>query len=285
MPDPVADAIRAAAETAIVPRFQTLSSLDIERKSAGDFVTVADKECEVLLETALGEIEPGVPVLGEEAAAADPDLTRRLVSLDAVWVVDPLDGTGSFIDGDPAFAVMVARIERGRTTSAWIYQPIRHVMWSAQLGKGTFREGAAITRVPAESADPRLRGYIKTGQMDSERRALTRERWSKMGRTDEGPRSAGCAYPDLVSGDTDVLVFWRTLPWDHAPGVLIAQEAGCHVARPDGSPYDPSGTRPGLIAAADVATWNQARDTLFPVDHGQKLEKSPRIRAFDLDQQ
>ena len=58
-------------------------------------------------------------------------------------------------------------------------------------------------------------------------------------------------------------MFWQTLPWDHAPGVLIAQESGCHVARLDGSGYQPGQTRGGLLAAADEATWTRVRDTLL----------------------
>ena len=44
-------------------------------------------------------------------------------------------------------------------------------------------------------------------------------------------------------------MYWRTLPWDHSPGGLLAEEAGLRVARPDGSTYLPGDGKSGLLAA------------------------------------
>ncbi len=54
------------------------------------------------------------------------------------------------------------------------------------------------------------------------------------------PRCAAEQYPRLCLGQTDVAMFRRTLPWDHAPGALLFAEAGGHIARWDGSPYRPA---------------------------------------------
>ena len=59
-------------------------------------------------------------------------------------------------------------------------------------------------------------------------------------------------------------MFWRTLPWDHAPGALIAQEAGCTVQRLDGSPYRADQDDHGLISAAGPAAWGATRAGLWP---------------------
>ena len=70
------------------------------------------------------------------------------------------------------------------------------------------------------------------------------------------PRCAAEQYPRLVMGTNDVAIFERTLPWDHAAGVLFVNEAGGKAARPDGSAYRVDDhTRPGLIAAASEALW------------------------------
>lgn len=60
---------------------------------------------------------------------------------------------------------------------------------------------------------------------------------------------AGLEYPDLVAGVYDFLIYWRTLSWDHAPGVLFATEAGLTATTPDGSTYTPAGTGSGLLVA------------------------------------
>jgi len=60
------------------------------------------------------------------------------------------------------------------------------------------------------------------------------------------------------------VLFWRTLLWDHDPGVLLLLEAGGVARRPDTSPYRPADTCPGLFVAAEHSTWDAARAALLP---------------------
>ncbi|HEX7390245.1 MAG TPA: inositol monophosphatase family protein, partial [Acidiphilium sp.] len=55
----------------------------------------------------------------------------------------------------------------------------------------------------------------------------------------------------------------RTLPWDHAPGVLIVSEAGGYVRKPDGGVWHPSELESGLLAASDEASWHLLHDALL----------------------
>ena len=72
------------------------------------------------------------------------------------------------------------------------------------------------------------------------------------------PRCAAEQYPRLALGENDVSVFKRTLPWDHAAGVLWLNEAGGKAARIDGSDYrvDEHG-RTGLVGASSEAIWDE----------------------------
>src|SRR5215467_2079228 len=88
--------IEETAALEILPRFQKLAAGDIREKTPGDFVTVADEAAEAHLTPLLAALLPGSLVLGEEAAAADSLLLDRLLGEPAVWVVDPVDGTGNF---------------------------------------------------------------------------------------------------------------------------------------------------------------------------------------------
>lgn len=78
------------------------------------------------------------------------------------------------------------------------------------------------------------------------------------------PRStaASIEYPALARGDGDFMLYWRTLPWDHAPGALLLREAGGVVARLDGAAYDPTDRRAGLLAAGSPETWREAKAAL-----------------------
>lgn len=80
-----------------------------------------------------------------------------------------------------------------------------------------------------------------------------------------GRHAAGIEYPDIAEGALDFILYWRTLPWDHAPGSLLVAEAGGVSARLDGSPYRPEapGGEDGLLVAADPECWERTRDILL----------------------
>lgn len=78
-----------------------------------------------------------------------------------------------------------------------------------------------------------------------------------------GTRSAGIDYPRLIEGKQGFVMFWWTLPWDHAPGGLLVNESGECVRRLNGDAYSPSRAGPGLIAAASWGTWQVVRHTLL----------------------
>jgi len=80
------------------------------------------------------------------------------------------------------------------------------------------------------------------------------------------PRCAAEQYPRIVLGANDVTLYERTLPWDHAAGVLFLTEAGGRVSRFDGSPYQVGDDRRGLIAAATPALWEQTLGLLQGLD-------------------
>jgi fructose-1,6-bisphosphatase/inositol monophosphatase family enzyme len=73
-----------------------------------------------------------------------------------------------------------------------------------------------------------------------------------------GRMCTGTEYPAIIEDQQDFALFWRTLPWDHAPPVLLLTEAGGTARRPDGSTYHPSDTRAGLLVAASDDVWVRA---------------------------
>jgi fructose-1,6-bisphosphatase/inositol monophosphatase family enzyme len=67
------------------------------------------------------------------------------------------------------------------------------------------------------------------------------------------------AEPRWIDRASDFALYWRTLPWDHAPGTLFLTEAGGHAARLNGSAYRPGERRDGLLAARSRCLWDQAQ--------------------------
>ncbi|WP_017589721.1 inositol monophosphatase family protein [Nocardiopsis ganjiahuensis] len=261
--DAVTKVLREAADTAVMPRFRALSEDEVSEKSPGEIVTVADHEAEEFIGPRLRKLLD-VPVVGEEAASADPDLLGALRNEPAAWLVDPVDGTRNFARGDREFAVMAALVREGRTVASWILRPAEGSVYTAELGSGAWRNGVRLHRRPAPSEPARLRGAVLSRFLSPAQRAHVAAVTPEFAEVGPGAHCAGVDYPRLAEGETDFALFNRTLPWDHAPGSLLLSEAGGVALRPEGDPYRPDDDRVGLLSAADEATWRTVRSILLP---------------------
>ncbi|MFN2503362.1 MAG: inositol monophosphatase [Acidimicrobiales bacterium] len=263
MIDQVADIIREVAAEIVVPRFRDLDDQDVSSKAAGELVTKADVEAEEALTARLEALAPGVPVIGEEAVAAGRSSLETLSEESQAWLVDPVDGTANFVSGSGDYAVMVARVSRGETVASWIWQPTEGCMYIAEEGGGAYLNGERISRPPPPSDGSDLRGAALTRLMDAPMAAIIAANSHRLGAVLPGRMCAGVDYPLLAMGEQEFLVFWRTLPWDHAPGVLLVEETGGVCRRFDGAEYRPADTSKGLLVAADERTWETVRELLL----------------------
>ena len=244
----VASAIRNAHELTVAPYFGALQSNEVEEKSPGELVTIADRACEEELGQLLHDIVDA-PVIGEEAAAVDPTIVDKISTAPSVWLVDPIDGTSNFAAGRPEYAVMVAYVEHGTTTASWIFQPEFDRLAIAARGAGATVNDVAV-EAPAPSADPmNWHGVVKGRFLPPGIKATVAGTTALLGEGHEGENCAGFEYPALLGGDHSFLFYWRTLPWDHAPGVLLAEESGCHALRPSGRAYSLTDEGQGLLVA------------------------------------
>ena len=257
--DAVLAAMGDAAAAEIMPRWRALAASEIRTKSADwDLVTDADVNAERMLTVALRKLID-IPVVGEEATAADESLLEIVGAQGACWVVDPVDGTRNFVDGKESFACMVALVDDGRTRAAWITYPATGREIHAVKGEGAFLDGARI--VASEPADPfSLRGAIGA-RFTAAGPETVLDRASTLGPASPIRFCAGWDYLDVITGLTDYVSFSRTLPWDHAPGSLISLEAGLESLRHDGSEYLPGDGRSGILTA-HPNVWQQVADAL-----------------------
>jgi fructose-1,6-bisphosphatase/inositol monophosphatase family enzyme len=248
--DDVLALLKDVAEEVVNPRFHRLVADEISEKNPGDLVTVADREAEVRIAQTLSRAYPGALVLGEEASAADATLLDRFRSAEHAFTIDPVDGTKNFVHGSPDHAVMVAELRVGEVVRSWIWQPQHELAYVAERGAGAWCNGEPLARSPLDSS---MRGVT------------SRSSW--VGRTlgDLRPleltwASCGVDYPHLVEGAADYVVYGRSLPWDHAAGLLLLTETGGYVGTFDGSAYQPQlEPPPALVAAADRATFDRVQ--------------------------
>jgi fructose-1,6-bisphosphatase/inositol monophosphatase family enzyme len=247
--------IRKAVDSAILPRFRTLTAGEIIDKGGNELVTIADREAEVILAEGLARILPEAAIVGEEAASADPALLERLGD-DLCWIIDPVDGTNNFAAGKGPFGVLVALSEKGETQAGWIYDPLSGRLCHAHRGAGAFLGDERI-RARTSGEEPPI-AAISLVFMDPARREAMRQHIAPHYTLVDIPRCAAEQYPRIALGVNDLSIFERTLAWDHAAGTLFVNEAGGKVARPDGRAYRvDEAYLPGLIGAASPALFDQ----------------------------
>lgn len=259
--DAVARILRDAAESEILPRFRQLAAADIREKGPGDLVTVADEAAELAIAPRLLALLPGSIVVGEEATAADPKLLRHLSGGQAIWVIDPIDGTANYASGVPVFAVMAALIRDDKTVASWILDPITGDMAMAKAGSGVSIAGDAL----APKADAGRRGVLATNFYG--RPELRRQVEARRATVDQQKslRCAGHEYLRLVRGDLDFLLYSKLMPWDHAPGILMIEELGGQADYIEGGRYRPSQAEgpSGLLIARNRDIWVDVHNRLF----------------------
>ena len=243
--------------------FRKLAEGDIHLKGPGDYVTEADLASERALTARLREIRD-IPVVGEEASAADPSLPDRLGEVPAAWVVDPIDGTAHFVKGSPTYGVMVALVENGESVAGWILHPETGNLYAASRGEGATLNGEKLPlreypraniselrfAAPLTYAPPVIADHLRSVS-------------DQFGAFPNTRMCAAFDYIDLINGDVDVLMFFRTKAWDHAPGAAIVRECGFEAKRLDGSEYTPAiQGEPLLLAHRN--TWEAVRDVVTP---------------------
>jgi fructose-1,6-bisphosphatase/inositol monophosphatase family enzyme len=252
-PERVADIIRETAAAEIVPRFRMLRQEDVREKNPGDLVTLADLETERQLTERLAAAWPGTLVLGEEAAAEDPARLGLLTSDASLWIIDPIDGTANFARGRKGFAVILARIENRTLQAGWIYDPLEDLMVIAERGAGAWSAGTRLA-VSGETEPRRMEGAAYGRTQAGTRAAAALETAGRIGRV----RNLGCSaleYAEIALGRAHFSLHSRSLPWDHAAGILIVREAGGVAGFADRSAYDPSILDRPILATSNELAW------------------------------
>ena len=269
----VAELMRDTAAAELMPRFRTLAEEDIRQKRPGDVVTVADIASEQRLASGLAKILPGVPVVGEEAVEAEPDLVDLVARRgESCWIVDPLDGTKNFAEGRDRFAMIVCLVQDTVTIGGWILDVPRGHMAMALKGQGVTLDGRLVQRGRPERPPIGFVGYRVRKEFD---RQLPPAKRRILGRVST-LNCAGAEYLEVLAGRADFNLYRRTKPWDHAAGTLMVTEAGGEAQRFDGKAYEPA--QPidsGLITAIHPQTLTEVRE-LFEAVRMPLLMGQPR---------
>jgi myo-inositol-1(or 4)-monophosphatase len=207
------------------------------KSSPTDAVTEADRLAEQLIRERLMAARPDAAWWGEESGrASSAREADRPPGGDAglEWVVDPIDGTTSFLYDLPGWAVSIAARENGRSVAAAVHVPTLGLTFTAVRGEGSFVDDSTGRRTLAASTESDLSMALIATGFNYDAMVRTRQGaivGQLVGRVRD-IRRAGAASVDLcavAAGRVDAYFEWGLEPWDLAAGSLIAEEAGAVV--------------------------------------------------------
>ncbi|HEX2840860.1 histidinol-phosphatase [Hyphomicrobium sp.] len=215
--------------------FRSTTAFDLKADSSP--VTVADKAIERALRADIEERFPEHGIFGEETGRTEGD--------GRIWVLDPIDGTKSFITGMPLFGALIAFVEQDRPQLGIIEMPALKERWSASQGVTAFAGRPCRTSDCKTLADARVHTAspdIFTGQ--------DWERYERMSRQAAIRRFGGDCYQYglLASGFCDVVVEASLMPYDYMALVPVVEGAGGCITDWEGRPLDFNSD--GRVAAA-----------------------------------
>jgi len=264
--DAIMGDMRAAALQEILPRFLALTGDAIRTKTGpDDLVTDADIGVERMLSEALLTRFPGAVVVGEEAVSADPTLLDRLKTAELAVIIDPVDGTWNFAHGLPLFGTMVAVVSGGEVVAGLIHYPLTADFLIARKGGGAWHVASNGARRPMRVAEAGavadMLGLLALPLPPATGRADFAARATAFART-QTFRCSAYEYRLIIQGSLIFSINAGLMPWDHAAGWLIHQEAGGYSALLTGEPYHPAMTEGQLLLAPDAQSWRAIRDVM-----------------------
>lgn len=239
----------AGAET-IVRRGTDIGTVRVKGAQT-DMVTETDIAAGVSVARAIVARDPLARFVIEEDEVYDlASVTRGALDDPAVWVIDPLDGTTSFVHGFPCYSVAVALLIDSEPVAGAVYNVALDELFSAATGLGAFRNDARIGCTKVDALDRALlitgfpydRGALLDRQLGILRSFL---KAPVHGIRRDGSAAIDCCH--VACGRADGFWEFGLKPWDMAAGVVILREAGATITSIDGEPWTPTST--GLITA------------------------------------
>ncbi|MEI8394740.1 MAG: histidinol-phosphatase [Rhodospirillaceae bacterium] len=215
-------------------------------------VTIADREAESMIRTILASQRPGDGIIGEEHGSRNPDS-------EYVWVIDPIDGTKSFITGRPTFVTLIGLLHRGRPILGIIDQPVIGDRWIGAAGRTTSLNGKpaqvrACGSVAAATMGATTPDMFTGAEAGAFRRLTAAAKCTVYG-------GDGYAYGLVASGFQDLVVEAGLQLYDFVALVPVINGAGGLVTDWQGKPVDRNSDG-RLIVAGDARVHAEALELL-----------------------
>ncbi|UJF25177.1 histidinol-phosphatase [Suttonella sp. R2A3] len=213
-------------QAATITRSYFRASIDVINKSDDSPVTIADRETEALLREHINERFPDHAIIGEEYGISGQSAWQ--------WVIDPIDGTRSFISGFPTYATLLALLHDGAPVLSIIDMPILGERFIATREQPTTLNGAVIrcqqthelAKAKLQSTDPDMFTSVQWQKRQQLAKQVALNRFN----------GDGYLYAMLAAGWIDLVCEADLKPYDFLPLMLIVEQAGGVISDWQGKP-------------------------------------------------
>jgi histidinol-phosphatase len=197
--------------------------LEVETKRDMTPVSESDKRVELALRDRLGDVRPHDAIIGEEFGGADFDPAES--SAGRAWVIDPIDGTKSYVRGMDTWTTLIALLEDGEVKVGVVAMPALRKRWWAVRGRGAFADGRQIhvsQLAELDAAQFLWSGIEEWDAIDGFQRVVD------LGRRCWRTRGVGDAwqYMLVAEGAAEIATDPEATLWDLAAVSIVVEEAG-----------------------------------------------------------
>lgn len=200
------------------------------KKADNSPVTEADIAANNYITSSLSRLYPNIPIIAEEDETIGSNDHARF------FLVDPLDGTLSFVRGEPEFTVNIALIEKHKPVSGVIYCPPQDILYYGLMENGAYKQTGATPAQPIKTRAAPEEG-LTVVRSRSHPSKTTNKYLEKLHIKQLISSSSSVKFCMVAEGSADIYPrFGRTMEWDTAAGHAILSAAGGHVETTDGKP-------------------------------------------------
>lgn len=224
------DLIIAVAREAGDHARRQVKNARVDLKSADQYVTQFDKQCQDLIITQKNRYFPDHGVIAEEGQSGELLKIHPVSGDDIWWVIDPIDGTRNYAHGAPQYAVSIGIFQGGRPIAGAIYDPETDMMFSAARGQGALCDGRPM-QVDEEALHTNSQVAVSGNVYEQlgVKMGILMDKYVTM-----NIGSAALHYAYVAKGIYAAALGWKIKLWDIAAGAAIVQEAGGRVITPEG---------------------------------------------------
>lgn len=262
---PAVLALSRQAGLATLPYFHREKEMQQQQKQDHSVLTQADLISDAIVREKLQQIEPAIPILTEETVSQFPWSVRQQWT--TYWLVDPLDGTRGFAQGDPFYTVNVALIVGHKPVLGVVYAPVSDELYYAVASNGAFFEGSdgeahQLHTAPLDTSSMRaVTGHFCDNESHYE--ALKQRESMQLSHMNSSYK-----FCSIVRNQHDLYPkYTPTSEWDTAASQVIVQEAGGAVVNESGQPLTyntkESLINPSFLAIGDASRTQEILQLIF----------------------